>query len=114
MKSRFPTDSILFPLALACALPLVAQENAKTSPQGPTVEKMLQQHDADQDVQLVKSEVDGLMDRYFDRNDLNSDGVIDKEELKDLESRLAMRNQQQPKKSIGDQSEQPALACQGS
>ncbi len=98
MNSKYPIDHLSI-LALAAStlmsLPIKAQENQPRAGQNVTVERLLQQMDANKDGQLSRSEVSGLMERYFDRNDANNDGVIDKKELKALEDRLARRNQQQ-------------------
>ena len=61
-------------------------------------QKRWSKQDANGDGKLAKSEVSGLMAKYFDRNDKNSDGFLDQSELTDLADRLKKRNVQQQRK----------------
>lgn len=56
----------------------------------------LQQMDANGDGKLAKEETSGPMLRFFDRNDLNRDGALDREELGALAKRLAGRGRDMP------------------
>ena len=49
-----------------------------------TPEKWLEQFDANKDGKLEKTETSGLMERFFDRNDINKDTFLDGQELQEL------------------------------
>jgi acetyl esterase/lipase len=58
------------------------------------------QMDTDKDGKISRDEATGLMKKFFDRNDANGDGVLDKSELEALARRLDQprrgQNRQQP------------------
>lgn len=61
-----------------------------------TPEKWLEQFDANKDGKLEKTETSGLMERFFDRNDINKDTFLDGQELQELAGRLARRQTPRP------------------
>ncbi len=97
------TSQPLSPQSIACSLvaglllsftPSDAQETKEAiQPEKPTYSaaQWLKQFDSDKDGKIAKSETSGLMERFFGRNDTNSDGFLDQKELQDLADRLAKR-----------------------
>jgi acetyl esterase/lipase len=75
-------------LLLALAWDLSA---ARTAPAAETdlVTRWLQQMDRDRDGVIARTEATGQMQRFFGRNDANSDEVLDRQELAALAQRLA-------------------------
>ncbi|MEM9283255.1 MAG: alpha/beta hydrolase fold domain-containing protein [Verrucomicrobiota bacterium] len=84
--------------------PLSAQEASVM------IDMVLQQMDVDEDGKIAKSEASGLMARFFDRNDLNSDGMMDRDELEILGKRLAARDQQNRNAAALGPSDEQVLA----
>ncbi len=77
-------------LLYALAAPLAALQLA-AQPE-PQVANWLRTQDKNQDGAIAKSEATGLMARFFQRNDINKDGLLDTTELNQLASRLANNN----------------------
>lgn len=92
MKS---TTLTLLAASIAMTLPLPAQapEKDKPSTGGEQQAGWLKQMDKNGDGKLAKDETTGLMLQFFDRNDGNKDGLLDKDELDTLAKRLAARGQ---------------------
>lgn len=62
---------------------------------GDQIKRWLQM-DKNGDGKLTKNESTGLMKRFFDRNDANKDGFLDRQELRALQQRLSRNRGRQP------------------
>ena len=112
MKIPLPPPSkapaILIALALqASAIAPQAQPNQRSA--GVTAETRvntwLKTQDPNKDGRIAPDEATGLMKRFFERNDANSDGFLDKSELKALAGRLGRPRSNQPKANRNSQAQ---------
>lgn len=86
-----------FLIAAMLAGGLAAQQDDRGPASGMNPVKRWLQMDTDGDEKLSKDETTGLMRRFFDRNDGNEDGFLDRKELDALQRRLASnRGRQRP------------------
>lgn len=74
-------------------LPAVATRIVESEPVPDRINHWLEGMDANADGKLARKETSGLMNRFFDRNDNNRDGILDPSELRSLGGQLAARGQ---------------------
>ncbi len=94
MKPLFLQRSVSAAVFAAIVLHLVVVVEAQQPKRGPgagpdaMVKNWLKNQDSDRDGKIAAGEASGLMKRFFQRNDANGDGFLDKAELKALAGRL--------------------------